>query len=71
MAYEGGGVLLWDYATDSRPLTRFRLVSAGFRIDVAAHIMQILEGIIGVCEETVPQPCIPQVRLRVRPGTTP
>lgn len=45
LAYERGGVYFWEYATDTRPLTIYRLVGAGFATTVAEAIMLILDGI--------------------------
>ncbi|MCO6419295.1 hypothetical protein JYK14_24495 [Siccirubricoccus sp. KC 17139] len=51
MAYEGGGTFFWAYASDQRPLNRFRLTAAGFRIDLAEAILQI----VGDLELTEPE----------------
>jgi hypothetical protein len=46
IAFEGGGVLVWCYADDPKPLNRFRLMTAGFRIDVAEAVATLLEGLV-------------------------
>ncbi len=45
IAYEQGGVIFWPYASSPRPLTRFSLASAGFRLDVADAVLAILAHI--------------------------
>jgi hypothetical protein len=45
LAYEPGGVFFWAYATDRLPLNVYRLVGAGFPMEVADAIMAILEGV--------------------------
>lgn len=45
LAYEGGGVFFWQYATDERPLNIYRLTAVGFPFPVSTAIMAILDGI--------------------------
>ncbi|CAO3460747.1 hypothetical protein [Azospirillum argentinense] len=45
LSFEGGGVFFWAYASDPRPLNRFRLTGAGFRIDIADAIIEVLGSV--------------------------